>query len=533
MSSLFLWFSISVFSFCSFASLNVLHEDERGFEFELKTEKPSLETVLIQGKKFTRMNAAELQTHLPSGFPDVPSHDELIWIPEGKSPVLSYETSDYQSLPLAFDLSYQKTNSDHCGSREEVKRNEKAYRQTYGNIPAQIEETGYVASDQFVRIKLWPIKYEGEKRSLSFAPSLKVKISFVENKESRKGFVSSRRNSIAVYLAANRKSIPPFKKLDTAKVDLIISHVKYQGALARFLDFKKSLGREVREYYIEGKSNSEIKEILKKEYSLENPPTSTLLVGNIDELPAWRGSGDNRWTDFNYTILDADNLPDIALGRIPVHSAEELAAFIDKAVAREKDSKPYQEVLLTAGQDQSLGCPANVTKVGQKLNSGAPEVKVIKKYKTEVSTEEVITAYNQNPTLIVYDGHGNRQGMTEIPLLISSLERLHNSVYPILLDIACLNANWGSSASPRNFAESILLDSNRGVAGILASGGSGYGHDFFQTMGELIGKSHQSHISDPKMNQIGQVILAAKVKHGTQDRTYWNYYGDPSSSIWE
>lgn len=126
----------------------------------------------------------------------------------------------------------------------------------------------------------------------------------------------------------------------------------------------------------------------------------------------------------------------------------------------------------------------------QKLNLGAPAVKVINKYKTEVSAEKVITAYNQNPSLVVYDGHGNRQGMTEIPLLISSLERLHNAVYPILLDIACLNANWRSSASPRNFAESILLDSNRGLAGILASGGSGYGHAFFQTIGKLIGKSH-------------------------------------------
>ena len=66
----------------------------------------------------------------------------------------------------------------------------------------------------------------------------------------------------------------------------------------------------------------------------------------------------------------------------------------------------------------------------------------------------------------------------------------------------------------------------------MASGGSGYGHDFFQTIGDLIGKAHPEKGLDPKMNEIGQVILAAKIKHGSQDRTFWNYYGDPSSSIW-
>lgn len=48
-----------------------------------------------------------------------------------------------------------------------------------------------------------------------------------------------------------------------------------------------------------------------------------------------------------------------------------------------------------------------------------------------------------------------------------------------------------------------------------------------------MGKAQSITKADPKMNQIGQVILAAKIKHGTQDRTYWNYYGDPISRIWE
>lgn len=532
MRSLFLLLSIFVFSLSSFASISVLKEDTTGVELELQINPPEIETVLIQGKKYSRLNTGSLKSYLPAGYPEVPSLSELIWIPKGKSPVLTYETPLSQRMDLSFPVSYQDLNPDHCGLRKTVPRNLRAYLKQYGTVPATIEEIGTVASDRIVRIHLWPIRYEGPKR-VRFSPHLKVKIAFVDDNSVSKGVVSSFQNSIAQYLVLNRGSIPKMKNQNSGKIELVISHSKYQSGLTRYLDFKKSLGREVREYYIEGKSNLEIKEILKHEYSLDNPPSSTLLVGNIDQIPSWKGSGDNRWSDFNYTTLDGDSLPDISLGRLPVHSNDELSAFIDKSISREKDVKPHEEILLTAGRDQSLGCPANVTKVGNKLKVGAPEAKIIQKYKTEVSTEEVISAYNQNPTLVVYDGHGNRQGMTEIPLLISSLNALTNSTFPLLLDIACLNANWGSSASPRNFAESILLAEKRGVAGILASGGSGYGHDFFQTIGELIGQAKGASSKDPKINQIGQVILAAKVKHGTQDRTYWNYYGDPSSSVWD
>jgi len=40
---------------------------------------------------------------------------------------------------------------------------------------------------------------------------------------------------------------------------------------------------------------------------------------------------------------------------------------------------------------------------------------------------EVVAGYNENPNFIVYDGHGNQQGMTELPLVISDLDKLRNT----------------------------------------------------------------------------------------------------------
>ena len=39
--------------------------------------------------------------------------------------------------------------------------------------------------------------------------------------------------------------------------------------------------------------------------------------------------------------------------------------------------------------------------------------------------------------------------------------------------------------------------------------------------------------TDPLSNQIALIIQLAKVKGDEEDRTYWNYYGDPATSVWE
>jgi hypothetical protein len=260
-----------------------------------------------------------------------------------------------------------------------------------------------------------------------------------------------------------------------------------------------------------------------------------MLVGNISLIPSFRGSGDNTWTDYDYQTLDQGTVPDIALGRIPAHNDLELNAFIDKSIARETAARNYDDILLTAGNDRALGCPTNVASVGNKFKANAPSVKIISGLRSNGATsEEIYGFYNASPNIIVYDGHGNQQGMLEIPLVINNLASLSNGSFPIILDIACLNANWSRGADQRNFAEKILFQVNAGAAGIMASGGSGNGHEFFQSIGSIMGSVRSKSASERiTLNEIGNVILAAKIKHGMQDRSYWNYYGDPATSVWE
>jgi len=500
---------------------------------ELSSEKPSLTAVKLAQRDYTDLKISNTIAELPLGYPKVPFERFVVLVPQGTKAVLSVADKVSEVLPLTSELAYKELEDSHCQVGARAAKDEGAYGgKTYGNEIVDIEEESYAASDRVAVLRYWPVRYNTAQKNLRWTKSAKVTVKFIPTNRREVAPVKSRANSVASYIAINPAAVRPTNHV-SKPVDLIIAHESYREGLTRLIDFKKANGREVREYYVKDKTNTEIKDLIKEEYKKETAPTSTLLVGNIDQVPSWRGNGDNRWTDFPYQALDSGTVPDTSVGRVPAHTNEELQAFIDKAISREKDPRDVHQMLMTAGRDVNLGCAASVTKVGENLKTANSSVTVVKKYKSEVTTDEVIAAYNENPNIVVYDGHGNRSGMTEIPLIISNLDRLTNTSYPIILDIACLNANWGTNASPRNFAESILLKPLRGVAGIMASGGSGYGHDFFQSIGALMADFKKNPNSDPKMNEIGQIILAAKIKHGTQDRTYWNYYGDPATSVWE
>lgn len=468
----------------------------------------------------------------PEGAPSVPRAIVHIAIPAGTRPVMvTRPTAEAVVTRLDWPMAHSVIPR-HIEPALTIRRDPNAYTRVWGEALATIDNVSYAGSVRLATVSLWPVRYDPRRRVVRHTPSFELQVRFV----SATVAAPATRGSTAAVVA--RVVVNPWDVVErpvASRVDLVIAHESYRDELSHYITFKRRLKREARVHFVANKSAAEIKAIITSEYQSATPPTSTLLVGNISQIPAWRGSGDNAWTDFDYQNLDAGGVPDIALGRIPAHTNEELLAFLAKARARELYPFNNRTVLLTSGSDTSLGCPANVTKVGDLFKSGDESLTLVKKLKSSgASTDSIIEAYNEGPNLVVYDGHGNHTGMTEVPLVLSNINQLVNMSYPIVFDIACLNANWSQGATRRNFAEMILLKPESGVAGIMASGGSGYGHDFFQTIGTLSAKARADLATTPdvSLNEVGQVILGAKIKHGEQDRAYWNYYGDPATRLW-
>jgi hypothetical protein len=481
-----------------------------------------VKTAWLDGAEWSEVIIEGFESTALAGTPDIPSQTLIVRLPEGKGlkePVITVYNKEGRVLENK--LKFREFSSHSVGKADLT-----AYQKVAGEDMAVIEEVSYAGSERFALVKIYPVKYEPP-YVIEIIKKAHIEFQFIDVAVEPPPV--GKFTGYSKYLAVN----PDLAYVDVNRFDLLIIHESFKEASQRLINFKRMLGREVKDIYVSNRTAEQIKAIMQEEYKQPNPPGHTLFIGNINHIPAWRGSGDNTWTDYPYQTLKG-NLPDVSMGRVPAMDVAEFDRWLDKHISRELFITNNDDVLLTAGRDTRMGCPTNARRIGQKIQPGSSSIKLTEKFRTQVGTDDVIKSYNESPNLVFYDGHGNQQGMTEIPLTNSNLNRLTNKGFFIVFDIACLNANWSRGAAARNFAETLLLMENAGAAGIMASGGSGYGHDFFQTIGNYLAQARLevASLGDSPLNYVGLTVMMGKIKHGSQDRSFWNYYGDPASTLW-
>lgn len=519
--------------------VRVVQQDDDGVVFEVTAEGLSTRDVTVGTYPAVEVRVPGFSSGTAIGSPEMPRRVVYFGVPVGRQVALEVldrapTETHWLNAPVSFGA---ESHGDIPVSA--IQPNARAYAAISGESLAEVLEVSYAGFDRVAEVRLTPVRHDPAQRQLIVTPRYTVRLRFVATKGLgiEMGPTRSPSASFVTGMLTNGDSYGRhvmLKSVNAAPVDLVIADASYRDALQRYLQFKRSLGREVREVYVTRPSRDDVKAKIAQEYRSPTPPSTVMLVGSIDQIPNWSMSVG---TDYGYMTLDQGSLPDVAVGRVPAQSTDELAAFIEKAIARETGKREPDAVLLTAGNDTGMGCPSNVARVGELLKSAAGgRATLTKKFRSEgASTRSVFDAYNANPNIVFYDGHGNTQGMKEIPLTISKLSELTNTVPPLVFDIACENAEWQGGARNRHFAEMNLFHRGAGVAGIMAAGGMAGGHEFFQDIGKILGESRKAMLDggDRKLNQVGQVILAAKVKADRGDREMFSYYGDPASSVWE
>lgn len=443
--------------------------------------------------------------------------------------------SAVQKLQLQHPLAPAASAPRHCSSRDDDSIASISRQQLSPADWVTLEYPDYAGSERLALLHFWPIRpADAASNEVEYIAEVTARIRITPTDGATETtIVTGNNRHIVQDFVLNPQLLSPVST-EREFHDLIIADQSYQAALQPLIDYKQKNGRTVLVEYVNKPSTSAVKAIINKAYSGKQPPAHTTLVGSIDQIPSFRVN--SIWSDFSYSLIDSGSKPDLSLGRIPAQNEQELSYYIQKAIVRESMVHPYDEFLLTAGKDTSLGCPQNVDKVAQILVRERPSIHATKLYRSQGATQaQIIGGYNNNPNFIVYDGHGDSTGMIEIPLVIKNIADLHNTAYPIILDIACLNANWPSNgASRRNFAESILLSANVGASGIVAAGGNSGGHEFFQSMATYIARSNvERKIEGRPAREFGHALWAARIESGSGDNQMFGYYGDPAAAIFE
>ncbi len=252
--------------------------------------------------------------------------------------------------------------------------------------------------------------------------------------------------------------------------------------------------------------------------------------------------------DFPYGVLfGLDDLPDAAVGRLPVKSVAELENIVDRLVAHEAAGETLRdhvrpglfiydnvpEILADAGLLEAIwddrGHPAETITFAPATDGSAEQAALF----------AALDAPPAGPALVVYTGHGNNTVWADERLLeVPDLDLLnHDGSWPLVTTFTCLNGYYAFPGSTvRSMGEEWLLrPSTRGAVATIVPVGVDYYNNqrlFTELMIETVS-------ADPanSPDTIGEALAWTRLQFALENPTRritlaeYNLFGDPATDL--
>jgi hypothetical protein len=356
-----------------------------------------------------------------------------------------------------------------------------------------------------------------------------------------------------VEIKANQVST--WHREDQAADLVILSHADFMESLQPLKTLRESQGLSVAlidvediydEFSYGTKTPQAIKDFLTRaSTSWLTPPRFVLLVGdasfdprnyldlgNQDFLPtktldtAYMETASDDWfVDFN-----GDGLPDMAVGRLPVQTAEDDITVLTKIISY--DQAPAgdwaTEALMVADQNDSFDFENGSREVSDLLPE---QMTVWSVYRGQAGDEAARTAIlgsvNEGKLIVNYMGHGAVDLWRGNVLTVSDADSLTNgSALPLVIGMTCLNGFF-QTPYVESLAEALLKAENGGAVAVWTSSG------LTDPAGQLqMNKGLIRLLFNGEGLTLGEA--AAQAKAATDDidvRRSWILFGDPSTRL--
>ncbi|HWO01130.1 MAG TPA: C25 family cysteine peptidase [Blastocatellia bacterium] len=276
--------------------------------------------------------------------------------------------------------------------------------------------------------------------------------------------------------------------------------------------------------------------------SWETAPRFVLLVGDASLDPkGYLGNGDS---DFVPTKLidtalmetssddwladfDGDGAADMAIGRLPVDSAEETASMIAKIVGYDR-SEPSNHVLLVSDSNEDF----DFESLSRELRNEVPPDVIVGeidrgRMDPAMAQTELLANLYRGQKVVNYIGHGSVNQWRGNLLTSDDARVLENSAHlPLFVSMTCLNGYF-QDAALESLAESLLKAERGGAIAVWASSG----------MTAPTGQSSLNQqvfrlILDGGSMTLGEATLKAKATVNDSDvRRTWILFGDPTTRL--
>ena len=422
------------------------------------------------------------------GTPAVPVVRRLFWGPVGADVTVRATEGPLTTLPLdALDavgplLPVQPAVSMAPGAREQAAFHLDLAAYTANEFqPAQratVRELGVVRDRGLYLLEVYPVAYNAARNTLAVYAHVDVDITFTGGQTAQRNLGPlAAVNNIVI----NPESAPADSPTGSRGTYLFVVAESLASApsLDTLIAAKAAAGFAVDEYVVpSGTSAPVLKTYLQSLWGTPDAPDYILLVGDSDTIPAWTGGGDSAApTDLPYACMDAgdDWFPDLAIGRFPVRTSDQLGALVSKTLYVEggvySDPDYVLRAAFLAGNDSGSGDhTAHNQVIETYLKPAGYTCEKLFYRDTGADTAEVTAAVNDGRAWCIYFGHSGSAGWSKPTFYQEDVRALDNrDLYGIVVSFSC---NAGRYTDSECFGETWLRE--RALGSVAFCGTSTY-----------------------------------------------------------
>jgi hypothetical protein len=263
-------------------------------------------------------------------------------------------------------------------------------------------------------------------------------------------------------------------------------------------------------------------------------PKNYLGLGDSDFVPTRLIDTERMETasDDWFVDRDADGLPELAVGRLPVRTTDEADRVVAK-ILRYEASGGGSGVLLVSGANDGFDFEAANDQLRELLPADL-EVEEINRDQmdADTATSQLLASLNRGPALVNYVGHGSVDLWAGSLLTADDAQALSNgerlSVY---ISMTCLNGYFHDPAL-ESLAQALLSAKGGGAVAVWAPSGvteAGGQAIMNQELFRLLLTA--SEPNDAPLT-LGEAAMRAKGAIGVEDiRRTWILLGDPTMTL--
>lgn len=492
---------------------NIEQNSYEKFEMILYQPPFKVEEVKVGEGFFSRIIVDDYHHSSTIGSPELPIAVRMIEIPLCENAKLKVTPGRFDIVDAAdYGINYplypaQPSYAKSYTGPVEFQKSENIYtnNQFYANELVELEINGIFRNVNLATLYFSPIEYNPVTHQLKIYHSVKVEVTY-ENADipatyemkslHGNNLFKSVKNQLINQLPSNTRT----QNSDLPIKYLIVSHEMFRGHFDDFVEWKRSKGFLVEVAYTDdtnvGRTTSSISQFIKSKYTSatdENPaPTYTLLMGDIQQLPAFPGTTGDHVTDLYYfTWTNGDNIPDCYYGRMSAQTVEQLTAQIAKTLKYEKyefeDPSFLGRAVLVAGTDSYWSQTHANGQANYLSNNYVNEdygYTTIYKHLHDCSSQaaQIRSELSAGTGFANYTAHCSSAGWSEPAFETNHISALSNTnMYGLMIGNCCQSSKFDDNIC---FAEAITRAENKGaVAYIGGTNNTYWDEDYYWGVG--------------------------------------------------